>query len=211
MRQITTRQITTCLASAAIALAASAAPALAQDDIGSNPITELFDSFGLGTKEKPDIEYRERAPLVPPSSTAALPAPQAKTSARDAQWPTDPDVVAREERKRQNDKVMTETYSYQMDRSPRVDPDELGNRRVRGASVARTGTDATQGDNKIIRAEPDELAGRSIRDPQAEAGASSAVTRGRLTDPPTGYMQGTGVTAQAPTEEKGFFGKLFGK
>jgi hypothetical protein len=203
------RQLTSCLAAATIAAGAViwSAPAFAQDDIGSNPITEFFDGIGLGTKEKPDIEYRERAPLVPPSSAANLPAPQAKTSARDAQWPTDPDVAARAERKRQDDKVMTETYSYQIDRSPRMDPDELGNRRTSGASVARTGTDATQGDNKIIRAEPDELAGRGIREPAQPVNPTS---RGRLTDPPVNYMQGSGVTAQAQPEKKGWLGRIFG-
>jgi hypothetical protein len=203
------RQITACLAAAIVASGSAliATPALAQDDIGSNPITEFFDGLGLGDKEKPDIEYRERAPLVPPSSTANLPAPQAKTSAREAQWPTDPDVQARAERKARENKVMTETYSYQMDRSPRVDPDELGNRRTAGASVSRTGADAAQSDNRIVRSDPDELSGRAIREAAPPAGAAG---RGRLTDPPARYLEGNGVTAQAQPEKKGWLGRIFG-
>lgn len=198
------RQITALLATAALAAGAAsyAAPAFAQQDMGSNPITEFFDGLGMGEKEKPDIDYQERAPLVPPSNVSALPAPQAKGAGRDAQWPNDPDVQARKERKARSERVPTETYSYQMDRSPRMDPDELGNRRTAGASVPRT-AGGTVGDNQVMRASPDELAGR----PVAEVATPGSR---RLTDPPQQYMVGNGVTAQPQAEKKGFLGRIFG-
>jgi len=200
------RQITALLATAALAAGAAsiAGPASAQQDIGSNPITEFFDGLGMGAKEKPDIDYKERAPLVPPTNTAALPAPQAKGAGRDASmWPNDPDVQARKERRARADVVQTESYSYRMDRSPRMDPDELGARRVQGASVPR-GATATASDNTVMRASPDELAGRSVAEVQQPGGAK------RLTDPPSQYMQGNGVTAQAQPENKSWLGGLFG-
>ena len=199
------RQITALFATVAIAAGAAsyAAPAFAQQDIGSNPITEFFDGLGMGDKEKPDIDYQERAPLVPPSSTGALPAPQAKGAGRDATlWPNDPDVQARKERRARNEVVPTESYSYRMDRSPRMDPDELGNRRVQGASVP-TGATATASDNTIPRASPEELAGR----PVAEVATPGAR---RLTDPPQPYLQGTGVTAAPAPEKKSWLSGLFG-
>lgn len=204
------RQFTAFFASAAFAIGATAcaAPAFAADDIGSNPITELFDSFGLGSKEKPDIDYQERAPLVPPSSTAALPAPQAKGESRaGAAWPNDPDVQARADRKARDNVAPTETYNYRMDRSPRMDPDELGSRRTKGAGVSTT-AQGTRADNEIVRASPDELqrGGRPATDTQAV----SPTNRTKLTDPPPGYMQGNGVAAEAQPEKKGFFGKIFG-
>lgn len=203
------RQITACFASAAIAIGATAyaAPAYAADDIGSNPITELFDSFGLGDKEKPDIDYQERAPLVPPSSTANLPPPQAKGEARaGAAWPNDPDVQARADRKARDNVAPTETYNYRMDRSPRMDPDELGARRTAGAGVSTTAQGA-RGDNEIVRSSPDEL---QRPDRKAAEPAPVAASRSRLTDPPVGYMEGAGVTAQAQPEKKGFLGRMFG-
>lgn len=203
------RQITACLASAAIAIGAAAVTtqAKAADDVGSNPITELFDGLGLSKKEKPDIEYKERAPLVPPSNTSALPAPQAAVSASEASWPKDPDVAARAERKRESDKVYTETYNYQMDRSPRLDPDELGRKRTAGANVPRTAADGTRNDSEVTRASRDELGSNSIR----EVRMSSSASRGRLTDPPAGYLAGpNGAPAAAPPEEKSWLGRMFG-
>lgn len=199
------RQITALVATAALAVGAAsyAGPAFAQADIGSNPITDFFDGLGMGEKEKPDIDYQERAPLVPPSNTGALPSPQAKGANRDASlWPNDPDVQARKERRARAEVAPTESYSYRMDRSPRMDPDELGNRRVQGASVPRT-AGGTIADNQISRASPDELQGQGVR---AVGGASSAR---RLTDPPQQYMQGNGVTA-TPPEKKSWLGGLFG-
>lgn len=198
------RQITALAAAALIAVGAAsyAGPAFAQD-MGSNPITEFFDGLGMGEKEKPDIDYQERAPLVPPSSTGALPAPQAKGANRDASmWPNDPDVQARKERRARAEVAPTESYSYRMDRSPRMDPDELGARRVQGASVPRT-AGGTIGDNQIMRASPEELAARPVAEAPQAAGAR------RLTDPPQQYMQGNGVTA-TPQEKKSWFGGLFG-
>lgn len=196
------------LAAAAIVLSGTAfvLPAFAQEDMGSNPITEFFDGLGLGAKEKPDIDYQERAPLVPPSSTAALPAPQAKGAARsNPQWPNDPDLQARAERKARANVVPTESYTYRMDRSPRMDPDELGNRRTTGASVPRTAS-ATASDNTIMRT--DDISSRPITQTAVPANAS----RGRLTDPPSGYTTGgaTGAPAAAAPEQKPWYKKMFG-
>lgn len=201
------RQISAFLASAIVLGAATVSvPAVAQD-VGSNPITELFDGLGLSKKEKPDIDYKERAPLVPPTNTANLPAPQATVAAGEAQWPNDPDVAARAQRKRDSDRVYTETYEYKMDRNPRMDPDELGNRRVRGAAVPRVAGDGTRGDNEIARSSRDELSQNSIR----TVNAPSSGNRGRLTDPPSGYLSApNGVTVQPAAEEKSWLGKMFG-
>lgn len=119
-------------AAAAVAAVSVATPASAQDDIGSNPINELFDAFGMGAKEKPEIDYRERPALVPPPSTAALPAPQQKGAVAQStgQWPLDPDEQRRAEKRAEDALPRTEQRDYKMERDPRLPPSELGRRRV---------------------------------------------------------------------------------
>jgi hypothetical protein len=209
----TMRHIPAFLASTAIVIAASvaAAPAFAADDMGSNPITELFDSFGMGTKEKPDIDYKERAPLVPPSSTAQLPPPQEKAAGGDGQWPNDPDVQRRQEIRARANIVPTETNEYRMgERGSRLDPDEIGARRVRGAAVSDGPGSATIQDNTVTRLSREELAQK--RSMPAPTDSPSAASRQRLSDPPPGYLAGpAGQTAEVQPESKGFFGRMFGR
>ncbi|GLK78746.1 hypothetical protein [Methylopila turkensis] len=157
------RHVTVRLAAAAIAAAglAVAHPAHAQD-MGSNPITDLFDAFGMGDKEKPEIEYRERPALVPPSSVNQLPAPQAKGAVGQAtgQWPSDPDVERRARQRAEADLPRTEQRSYRMgDRESRLDPSELKSRRV-ATDPGVGGYTPTQGDNEISRLSPSELKSR---------------------------------------------------
>ncbi|MEI8144094.1 MAG: hypothetical protein WCH83_01400 [Alphaproteobacteria bacterium] len=74
-----------------LALAASAPAAQAQQGDGTL-FRDIFSSIGLVEREKPPIEYRERAPLVLPP-TRNLPAPQDAASTRNPAWPNDPDVA----------------------------------------------------------------------------------------------------------------------
>jgi hypothetical protein len=79
------------------------APAQAQNDDAvesSNPIQNLEQKVwggivrGLGLKDPnaPQIDYRERSPLVVPP-TRDLPPPQERAQPRDPAWPHDPDVA----------------------------------------------------------------------------------------------------------------------
>ncbi|MPZ37036.1 MAG: hypothetical protein GEU95_03055 [Rhizobiales bacterium] len=77
------------------------APAQAQDDaVEGNSIWNLEQRVwggivrGLGLKDPnaPQIEYRERSPLVVPPNRD-LPPPQARPRPRDPDWPNDPDVA----------------------------------------------------------------------------------------------------------------------
>lgn len=75
-----------------------AAPAKAQGLDGSNNLLDsAMELFGLKEEEaKPEIEYRERAPLVvPPRVPEALPPPQSSAADAHPNWPKDPDVARR--------------------------------------------------------------------------------------------------------------------
>lgn len=77
-------------------------PAQAQkdDSVDNNSIwgleQRLFGTVarGLGLRDPnaPEIDYRERSPLVVPPSRE-LPPPQARVTPRDPAWPADPDVA----------------------------------------------------------------------------------------------------------------------
>jgi hypothetical protein len=75
------------LSLAALAIATLATPANAQD-------SSIFQLFGLGGEDKPEIDYRERAPLVVPP-TMTLPEPAEFSASEQANWPKDPDALRR--------------------------------------------------------------------------------------------------------------------
>jgi hypothetical protein len=76
--------------------------AFAADDEEEVPLDtkilrQVMKDWGLRRTDEPDIEYRERAPLVVPPSRN-LPKPQEETAAaKTAAWPNDPDVKRRKQ------------------------------------------------------------------------------------------------------------------
>ena len=82
------------LLAAALAAAplAMATPALATDDGYQNVFSSVLTALGVVKADKaPDIEYRERAPLVlPPKMDLAKPT---RTASHPSSWPNDPDVL----------------------------------------------------------------------------------------------------------------------
>lgn len=66
-------------------------------EFGSNPLQGALQALGLVEDEaRPDINYRERAPLVvPPNAGEMLPAPQDSPSKANPNWPKDPDIARR--------------------------------------------------------------------------------------------------------------------
>ena len=77
------------LAAASMAAALSfGSPAMAQ----SETLNSVMGFLGLQSDDKPEIEYRERAPLVVPPKMELRP-PQQSGAGRTAAWPTDADVV----------------------------------------------------------------------------------------------------------------------
>lgn len=77
-----------------------ARPAAAQQEqFNANPVDSMMELFGLKEEQgKPEIDYRERAPLVvPPAASAeALPSPEDAAHRKNPNWPKDPDVARRQ-------------------------------------------------------------------------------------------------------------------
>ena len=82
------------LSSALVGLALAAAPAVAQEN--SNLTEQILTGIGLVAPTPPDIDYRERAPLVVPPSGDVLPPPRAAGAmASNPAWPKDYDEQQR--------------------------------------------------------------------------------------------------------------------
>ena len=207
------RQIKALVAPAALAVAALglAHPAQAADDMGSNPITELFDAFGMGDKEKPDIDYRARPALVPPPSVGQLPPPQQRGAVAEAtgQWPLDPDAERRAQRRALADVPRTEERDYQLDRNSRLSPSELNRKRTAEPDAAGVaGYSSPTYDNTIDRLSPSELQARKTQTADAVP-AGAEPKRARLTDPPTGYRTPASTAPyKAPEADSSWYKKI---
>jgi hypothetical protein len=165
----------------------------------------LFDLgrvlLGLPTEQKDPIDYRERAPIVVPPNQQNLraPADARPTDQRRANWPQDPEVLARRQAAEDARKpVMIDSVSgREMPIPRRMTNEEIRAGRVAGAEVPR-GNEIAQ--PAMDRFGPMNVLGgiRAIRDMDrrdAEAGRNSGnlaraePRREFLTDPPTGLRR----------------------
>jgi hypothetical protein len=97
--------------------------------------------IGLPAEEKPALDYRERAPLVvPPSQNLRPPVDAAAPDQRRANWPQDPDVVARRKAAEEARKpVFVDSITgREINPSRRLTADEIRAGRVAGQEVVRT-------------------------------------------------------------------------
>jgi hypothetical protein len=70
---------------------------------GAQTLQDIAGIAALGTKKKDKIDYTARAPIVAPPTTEALPPPGASPATTASNWPTDPDEVKRQMRKREEE------------------------------------------------------------------------------------------------------------
>lgn len=168
-----------------------ASPAFAQDGM-------LFKNLLEGTfgKSTPDIDYRERAPLVvPPNST--LPPPQPSASARNAAWPKDPDVERRKE-----DRERRYVPADGVRDNPMLSPQEI--RRGRTTTASQRPAAPARGDNDLYRdvIEPirigKEQAAHYNEEAEKQLTFGSEPPRRTLIEPPTGYRRPAGTAALGP-------------
>lgn len=192
------------------------APAYAQDDepAETNAIQNLEQKVwggivrGLGLRNPyaPEIDYRERSPLVVPPSRD-LPPPQARAVPRDPSWPADPDAARAKSREKRKTAVGNVSSAIENQGAP-INPNELN----RG--VPRQGTQSTGSNAPAPGTDPD---GRQI--PPSEMGYFGGLFSGRawgfgsgfggykdetgtftsepqrsqLTEPPPGYQTPSGA------------------
>jgi hypothetical protein len=196
-----------------LAALAISAPAQAQDDDSTetNVIQNLEQKVwggivrGLGLRDPyaPEIDYRERSPLVVPP-TRDLPPPQARATPRDPAWPKDPDVTraAKEREAKRTTKSNAQTARENSGRP--LTPGELdpagSGRGQTTASTNRSNAPASGAEGAPVK--PSELGyfgglfsgrawgfGSGFGGYQDETGTFTAEPpRARLTEPPPGYQ-----------------------
>ena len=193
---------------AGLALAAplASAPAQAQGllDIGRFLL-------GIPAEEKPPIDYRERAPIVvPPSTNLRPPAEGGGPEQRRANWPQDPDALAR--RKAAEDARKPVMVDSVTGREPgltnrRMTPEQIREGRIAGAEVPVVPRQPIMNDRDRHNVMGGLTTLREMdQKTAASAGASGDLDRGEpsrefLTDPPTGLRKPADNAAFKATRE----------
>jgi hypothetical protein len=200
------------LAALAAALAiigvAGMAPAVADDE---EPTFEegIIRSLLGGGSARPDIDYRERSPLVIPQ-TRELPPPDTGAGVQaNAAWPQDPD-----QQKRPAARGLFGADSAAKREGRPLGPDEL-RRGARGSASRSQGPVVTEGDSQLGRPlTPSELGetktlfgfARGITRTEQPATFTREPERRRLTQPPVGYQTpAQGQPYAAPKSDGSWF------
>ena len=192
---------------AGLALAAPLATAPAQAQ-GLMDIGRFL--LGIPPEEKPPIDYRERAPIVvPPSTNLRPPAEGGSPESRRANWPQDPEAVAR--RKAAEDARKPVFVDSITGNTPgqtrRLTPEQIRSGRIAGQEVPLV----PQRSMIEERDRQNVMGGLTTlremdRQQSAAAGASGGLDRAEprrefLTDPPTGLRRPADNAAFRATRE----------
>lgn len=170
----------------AFAALLTVAPARAEDIFDS-----VMKSVGLQGGDTPDINYRERSPLVIPPGRD-LPPPETSASAAVPNWPVDADVKrAKKEKAKREQSAPPEVWQeagrplrpHEMQGLPRTGP------------YTSTGNNANMSEYEGQRlSRPDELKSKSLfgnifgNKNEEAAKFTGEPPRASLTDPPAGYQ-----------------------
>jgi hypothetical protein len=188
------------LAAATLLVAAPAAQAQGLLDLGRVIL-------GLPTEQKDPIDYRERAPIVVPPSQQSLrpPVEPRQADQRRANWPQDPDVIARRQAAEEARKPVT---GREMPSPRRMTLEEIRAGRVAGGEVP-TGNAVPQ--QAYEQRGPMNIFGglsalREMDQKEAAGRKGNELTRQEprrefLTDPPSGLRRPSDAAAFKATRE----------
>ncbi|MCW6510490.1 hypothetical protein [Lichenifustis flavocetrariae] len=196
----------------ALAVAAGFGPAFAADDGYQDVLSSVATAIGIMTPDTtPNIDYRERAPLVlPPKMELVKPS---ASLARPASWPQDPDVTRRNRAASGGRAPLANSSG---NGNPLLSRDELMQGRINGEgadappeSALRTARCGMNGNGRgclvespdKLKAEGDHYAATNPDTGKGELQPGQEPDRVYLTQPPKGYLKATKVvkaTTEAP-------------
>jgi hypothetical protein len=137
---------------------------------------DLLGSVGIIPKERPRIDYRERAPLVlPPKMELRDPADPQGLHAANPQWPNDPDVLAAKRREADARTPVTQTERRRVEQNATLSIEEIRSGRRAGAGIP---------EGPVVRR------GDSSRE-DTQLSSMDEPERRDLTQPPTGFRKPT--------------------
>lgn len=189
---------------------AALSPAWAADDGYANVFSSVLGSVGLIKSDPPpEIEYRERPPLVLPKD-AALPKPATGGMKRTAAWPQDPDVLRR--RKDAEEARAPHTLDPGLrDKAPLLTHGETMSGRVAEQEPVRPNECGNDGKvRNCMVLNPDVLKAEYERYKSENPDKGDALVAGQeppreyLTQPPRGYLKpvkSAKATTEAPQEK----------
>ena len=196
-------------------LAWTTGSALAADDGYQNVFSSVLTAVGVLTPDKtPDIDYRERAPLVlPPKMNLAKPVDPG--SQRTAAWPQDPDVA---KRRREAAEARAPRTNWLGNPNLKASREELMKGRLADGdssaipeSSSRQSQCGNQGNQRgCLVVNPDELKAMDDRYKASGQGEKTELVAGEepereyLTQPPKGYFKVSKTikaTVEAPREK----------
>lgn len=164
-------------------LLASVGPRSAQAQI----VDGLLGFLGVH-EEKPELEYRERAPLVVPPKTGLRP-PQEQAATKNTAWPKDPDVQRRKAANAAARMPVTETEEYKRALNPHLPIDQMRAGRKEGAGTP-TEPAPVFGDNsrEANWVHPANMKALNDKARQADGGGSGVACDGREAAPDRRYL-----------------------
>jgi hypothetical protein len=154
--------------------------------------------IGLDTDKQPDIDYRDRPPLVLPKDRKQLAPPIARQ--RGAAWPDDPDSAARREAARRAPRRM------EPDKGPELTAHQL--REGRASGVPTGGPHREEGcwrydGSECIQYDPRRLRSMGVLKEEApKTMVGSEPDRNWLVQPPKGYRRVTQATGTGGIKPK---------
>ena len=170
---------------------AGTVPVMAQEDEPTQ-LQRMLGSFGLLAipGDSPEIEYRERPPLVvPPSTDLPLPRNPTDITAAVPDWPADPEIARQREQKRY-DQLPIDQRRSEFHTGRALTPAE-----IRRGTIARapSRTPATKVGEEItagreMQSAPKGLFGMFKYEQEKPVAFTGEPQRTRLTEPPPGYQ-----------------------
>jgi hypothetical protein len=149
----------------------------------------ILGSIGIIPKERPPINYRERAPLVlPPKMELRAPADQAAVEGSVANWPKDPDVAAARADALEARTPETQRQIYKLSEGKRLSVEEMRAGRRLGTDVVAIDPASRDNRSDKSRMSPDEL--RSFT--SAPKLDPNGLERRTLSDPPQQFLKAAG-------------------
>ena len=179
---------------------------LSATSVQAQGFKEIMQDIGIQKRDQPKMDFSERAPLVIPPTTDALPPPEDSSALASVNpnWPTDPEVLKEQEEAEREKIPQHLRRKYREDAGRDIYEIQRKEREAkeRGEIAANSkGYDTTFDRNAVLT--PEQL--KEVQEKRKNAPEASVYVepeRKRLTDPPPGYRMPSAAHPYGPGEKE---------